>query len=243
MPTSATPGTGATVPASGAPDLAAASGGDATIPTSPPTSISNDLTTRSPRTYDSNATMYRIWSGFGHSSNETLEALADARMARDKSQVPITLESLIFFRLDPAREAIETASVITGQDFGFESREWGQWIGSRREEYAPPSEYPAWKINLLSQIDPAMADLLEPGIFRSRVDLSKVLWGGVRVDGIPPLENPPHVAAGEASYLFPRDRVFGVSINGEHRAYPLRIMNAHELANDVLGGEPISLVY
>ena len=243
MPTSATPGTDATVPASGAPDLAAASGGDATIPTSPPTSISNDLTTRSPRTYDSNATMYRIWAGFGHSSNETLEALADARMARDKSQVPIILESLIFFRLDPAREAIETASVITGQDFGFESRDWGQWIGSRRNEYAPPSEYPAWKINLLSQIDPAMADLLEPGIFRSRVDLSEVLWGGVRVDGIPPLENPPHVAPGEASYLFPRDRVFGVSINGEHRAYPLRIMNAHELANDVLGGEPISLVY
>ena len=243
VPTSATPGTGATVPASGAPDLAAASGGDATIPNSPPTSISNDLTTRSPRTYDSNATMYRIWAGFGHSSNETLEALADARMARDKSQVPIILESLIFFRLDPAREAIETASVITGQDFGFESRDWGQWIGSRREEYAPPSEYPAWKINLLSQIDPAMADLLEPGIFRSRVDLSEVLWGGVRVDGIPPLENPPHVAPDEASYLFPRDRVFGVSINGEHRAYPLRIMNAHELANDVLGGEPISLVY
>ena len=248
IPTSDTPGTRATVPTSDAPGLAAASGGDATTPTSPPASISpatipNDLTTRSPRTYDSNATMYRIWAGFGHSSNETLEALADARMARDKSQVPIILESLIFFRLDTAREAIDTASAITDQDFGFGSRDWGQWIGSRRDEYAPPSEYPAWKINLLSQIDPAIGDLLEPAIERSRVDLSEVLWGGVQVDGIPPLENPPHVAPDEASYLLPQDRVFGVSINGENRAYPLRIMNAHELANDVLGGEPISLVY
>ena len=95
----------------------------------------------------------------------------------------------------------------------------------------------------MSQIDPAIGDLLEPAIERSRVDLSEVLWGGVRVDGIPPLENPPHVAPDEASYLLPQDRVFGVSINGERRAYPLRIMNAHELANDVLGGEPISLVY
>ena len=110
IPTSDTPGTRATVPTSDAPDLTAASGGDATTPTLPPASISpatisNDLTTRSPRTYDSNATMYRIWAGFGHSSNETLEALADARMARDKSQVPIILESLIFFRLDTARES------------------------------------------------------------------------------------------------------------------------------------------
>ena len=31
----------------------------------------------------------------------------------------------------------------------------------------------------------------------------------------------------------------GVSIGGEHRAYPLRIMNAHEIANDTLGGEPV----
>ena len=41
----------------------------------------------------------------------------------------------------------------------------------------------------------------------------------------------------------PDDRVFGVSINGEHRAYPLRIVNAHEMANDWLGGEPIALAY
>ena len=41
----------------------------------------------------------------------------------------------------------------------------------------------------------------------------------------------------------PTDRVFGISINGEHRAYPLRILNPHEMANDVLGGEPIALAY
>ena len=39
------------------------------------------------------------------------------------------------------------------------------------------------------------------------------------------------------------DHTLGVSINGEHRAYPLRILNAHEMANDVLGGEPFALAY
>ena len=47
----------------------------------------------------------------------------------------------------------------------------------------------------------------------------------------------------EASYLFDADRVFGISFNGEHRAYPLRILNAHEMANDVVGGVPFALAY
>ena len=55
--------------------------------------------------------------------------------------------------------------------------------------------------------------------------------------------NPRLMAAADAGYLEPTDRVFGVSINGEHRAYPLRILNPHEMANDVVGGVPISLAY
>ena len=77
----------------------------------------------------------------------------------------------------------------------------------------------------------------------SRINLFEVAWGGVRPDGIPDLQQAPVVAAGEQEYLQPSDRVFGVSINGEHRAYPLRIVNAHEMANDWLGGEPIALAY
>ena len=92
-------------------------------------------------------------------------------------------------------------------------------------------------------IDTRFVGLLAPAQAMSRIDLTEVVWGGVGVDGIPPLENPPAIAAGEADYLLADDRVFGVSINGEHRAYPLRIMNPHEMANDVLGGEPISLAY
>jgi hypothetical protein len=69
------------------------------------------------------------------------------------------------------------------------------------------------------------------------------VWGGVRKDGIPDLTNPPVVPAARATYLEPSDRVFGVSINGAHRAYPLRILNRHEMANDVVGGVPFALAY
>ncbi|MEP6267143.1 MAG: DUF3179 domain-containing protein, partial [Paracoccaceae bacterium] len=39
------------------------------------------------------------------------------------------------------------------------------------------------------------------------------------------------------------DLVFGVSINGDVRAYPLRIMGWHEMFNEVIGGVPVALAY
>ena len=195
-------------------------------------------------TYDSNRTMFSIWHGLDHPSETTLGALADTEEYVDKSQVVVILEALKFFRnRDTLRQGIDTLTALTGQDFDFDRRLWREWIGPRMDEYAPPSEYPRWKVDSLAVIDPAIGAILEPGITRSRVDLTEVVWGGVRLDGIPPLDQPPHILAEQATWLWPGDRVFGVSINGEHRAYPLRVMNAHELANDVLGGEPISLVY
>ncbi len=37
--------------------------------------------------------------------------------------------------------------------------------------------------------------------------------------------------------------MFGVSINGDDRAYPHRILDWHEMADDVVGGVPIALAY
>ena len=218
----------------------------------PPASESPDNPTDTPestdipysqRPYDPNRTMYGIWDGFDHNNGDSLAALEDTVFHKDKSQAYVILEALKFFNLDVARSSLDTLTQLTGQDFDFDRRRWREYIGAREEEYAPPSDYGRWKVNAIAVIDPSIAALLEPGIDHSRVNLTEVVWGGVRLDGIPPLEHAPYVQPGEATYLLPDDRVFGVSINGEHRAYPLRVMNAHELANDTLGGEPISLVY
>ena len=118
-----------------------------------------------------------------------------------------------------------------------------EWLGNRPDEYRPPEGYLEWKIDLLSIIDPRFEELLASAEETARIDVTELAWGGVRPDGIPDLRNAPVIPAAEADYLNEADRVFGVSINGEHRAYPLRIMNPHEMANDVLGGEPIALAY
>jgi hypothetical protein len=75
------------------------------------------------------------------------------------------------------------------------------------------------------------------------IRIEEITWGGVPVDGIPSLDNPKLVSAQEADYLLNDDLVFGVSINGDARAYPLRIMGWHEMFNETIGGVPVALAY
>ena len=76
-----------------------------------------------------------------------------------------------------------------------------------------------------------------------RIRLEEVVWGGVQFDGIPSLDNATMINADKADYLLDTDLVFGIEINGDARAYPLRIMGWHEMANDVIGGVPVALAY
>lgn len=77
----------------------------------------------------------------------------------------------------------------------------------------------------------------------SLIDVEEIQSGGPDKDGIPVLVDPEFAPAREAGYLNPGDQVIGVEINGEARAYPLRILIWHENANDKLGGRPIAVTY
>ena len=58
-----------------------------------------------------------------------------------------------------------------------------------------------------------------------------------------PLDNPDVVTADAANFLQPDDRVLGVTVNGESRAYPINMMTFHHVANDVVGGEPVLVTF
>lgn len=49
--------------------------------------------------------------------------------------------------------------------------------------------------------------------------------------------------SGDTFSLSPQDPVISFEINGDARAYPLRIMIFHEIVNDVVGGEPVAVTY
>ena len=78
---------------------------------------------------------------------------------------------------------------------------------------------------------------------QSKIRLDEVRWGGVIQDGIPPLRNPDMINANQARYLEDDHIIFGISINGDTRAYPKRILAWHEMFTDQVGGVPVSGVY
>ena len=84
------------------------------------------------------------------------------------------------------------------------------------------------------------------------VPRDRIITGGLRKDALRALVDPPVFAGLEVAdyngtlygkYLVSADRVIGVEINGETRAYPLRVLNCHEIVNDTLGGVPIAVTY
>jgi Protein of unknown function (DUF3179) len=128
----------------------------------------------------------------------------------------------------------------TGQRFGQDLSRWRQWMWNR--PYRPHPDYPAFKGALFGRIDPRMTSFFAPGA-KALIRLDEVEWGGVGVNGIPPLVEPRHLPAADARYLGEKDVVFGIALNGEARAYPKRILAWHELARDRVGGVELTIVY
>lgn len=63
------------------------------------------------------------------------------------------------------------------------------------------------------------------------------------IDAIPPIHDPTYETATEADWLDAADRVLGYATEDGAWAYPVRILNLHEIVNDELGGIPILVSY
>ena len=124
----------------------------------------------------------------------------------------------------------------SGEDY----QDWRKW--SWTLPYRPHPGYSRFKRLLYGAIDPKMKEFFPPNVATS-IRLDEVDWGGVLVNGIPPLDQPRHIAAAEADFMKGSNVVFGVVIEGEARAYPKRIIAWHEMVLDRLGGVDLALVY
>lgn len=77
----------------------------------------------------------------------------------------------------------------------------------------------------------------------SLVPVDEIRSGGPPRDGIPALDDPKLVRAEKADFLTGEDRVLGLERRGEARAYPIKILNWHEIVNDEVAGQPIAVTY
>jgi len=79
-------------------------------------------------------------------------------------------------------------------------------------------------------------------VANASVPITAIQRGGPPRDGIPAIDRPTFVSAAQAP-LSATDRVLGVAIDGDARAYPVRILNWHEVVNDRFGSRAVAITY
>ena len=78
---------------------------------------------------------------------------------------------------------------------------------------------------------------------RRAIDLEEIISGGPPKDGIPSIDDPLFSPLSEITDIAPTEPVVGLVIEGDARAYPLRVMTWHEIVNDTVGGVPVAVTY
>ncbi|MBT5191690.1 MAG: DUF3179 domain-containing protein [Rhodospirillaceae bacterium] len=178
------------------------------------------------------------------SAEKAREALAFMRKRGKRDVVAGLILSLQFNRRSD-EPILETLKALTGHD----AHTWHLWMlwQEANGEPRPHASFAGLMLQNLSRIDKRFGVFFrsrwsKPSSMRIRME--EIVWGGVgAVTGIPSLDRPHMQPAAAADYLRDDDLVFGVEINGDTRAYPLRIMGWHEMLNDTIGGVPVALAY
>ena len=76
------------------------------------------------------------------------------------------------------------------------------------------------------------------------VPFFEIISGGVGRDGIPPIDDPVFLnASDDPEYMEDDDPVIALEVEGEAKAYPLDVLQWHEIVNDELGGVPVTVTY
>ncbi|MCT4555819.1 MAG: DUF3179 domain-containing protein [Pelagimonas sp.] len=72
----------------------------------------------------------------------------------------------------------------------------------------------------------------------------EILSGGPPKDGIPALDAPQFIEAGQEDGIAGTEPVITVAIDGARpRAYPIRYLTWHEIVNDEVGGVPVAVTF
>lgn len=144
-----------------------------------------------------------------------------------------------------------TASDLLGKDIDRQNS-WGSLTDHLIAWDIPaPPGYLDVKREIFTGVIPGWDRIFVEG----EIDWRMVSWGGVLIDNrphdrtddlcncIPAADNPEVTGAEEATWLKDEDIVFGITVNGEARAYPRRIMEVREMVNDTLGGRDLGIPY
>ena len=75
------------------------------------------------------------------------------------------------------------------------------------------------------------------------IDLREIIDGGPGKDGILAISFPVFEPVQSVNNIGIFEPVISISINGDARGYPFRMLIWHEIVNDVVGGVPVAITY
>ena len=176
---------------------------------------------------------------FARSSNTRVETIKELKARGNTDAVAALILARRYIR--ESEDVNEALTALTGENQPLTWHEWMLWQEAN-PQIRPFDGFEVLKAEVYQRIDHNFGLFIYKDV-PHEIRLEEVAWGGVPKDGIPDLQNPGRIPASEANYLNDEDLVFGISINGDARAYPLRIMDWHEMFNDVIGGVPVALAY
>jgi hypothetical protein len=71
----------------------------------------------------------------------------------------------------------------------------------------------------------------------------EILSGGPPKDGIPAILTPQFISSDKAGFIEDDDQVIGIIVGTTARAYPISILNWHEVVNDEINGVPAVVTF
>jgi len=101
----------------------------------------------------------------------------------------------------------------------------------------------AWLFPAAASPETWRAEGWQTDFSKTTIDFEEILSGGPPRDGIPSIDKPEFIDIQQEKSLGEMEPVIGLEIDGDARAYPLRVLIWHEIANDVVGGVPVAVTY
>ncbi|HAV76526.1 MAG TPA: hypothetical protein DCX53_04140 [Anaerolineae bacterium] len=115
---------------------------------------------------------------------------------------------------------------------------------SSKEVVVPPTNAPAPVIDSNEPPPRGAESEFSTDFTQHSIPYSDILSGGPPKDGIPAVDVPKYVPISEADeWLKPIEPVISIEVDGQARAYPLQILMWHEIVNDTLNGEPLTVTF
>ncbi len=147
-------------------------------------------------------------------------------------------------------QVVGLAAVILLVVFGFAWQSQLFGLGRQEETVIVPSASRIGNTGSSSLLDAGGATGSESATLSGRAPRQLEIVTLLPYDAIPAILNPTFISADEASnadntgdLYRPEEKVLGIEINGDVRAYSVPMLSRHEIVNDVVGGVPVAVTW